>query len=135
LKTYKSGPESATTALILIYDVFGFGAQIQQGADLLAHTVSKEHQYQVYIPDFLEGKLADPAWFPPDTPEKQQAMGKYFTPGGPGEADVLLAKVLSFVKALKESNSGITKLGLMGYCWGAKVSTSAPQSQNFVLKD
>jgi dienelactone hydrolase len=105
--------------------VFGFGAQIQQGADLLAHTTSKEHQYQVYIPDFLEGNLADPGWFPPDTPEKQQAMGKFFTPGGPGEAGAMLAKLHSFVKTLKGANSGITKFAVMGYCWGAKVCVSA----------
>jgi dienelactone hydrolase len=131
LKTYKSGPDSANTALILIYDVFGFGAQIQQGADLLAHTTSKEHQFQVYIPDFLEGNLADPGWFPPNTPEKQQALGKFFRPGGPGEAGTMLAKLLSFVKVLKEANSGITKFGVMGYCWGAKVSISLPNHAIF----
>jgi dienelactone hydrolase len=121
LKTYKTGPAEAKTAIILIYDVFGFGAQIQQGADLLGHATSGPRQYQVLIPDFLEGNLADPGWFPPDSAEKQQAMGKYFGPAGPAGAGVMLGKLASVVEAVKES--GIEKIAVVGYCWGAKVRT------------
>jgi dienelactone hydrolase len=123
LKTYKTGPESAKAALILIYDVFGFGPQILQGGDILAHAEGK-HSFQVYIPDFLEGSYADPAWFPPEkaSVEARQAMGKYFSPGsGPAAADVMMGKLKAVVDALKANASGVEKYGLMGYCWGAKI--------------
>jgi len=119
LKTYVTGPEDASTVIILIYDIFGFGPQILQGADILAHTSSKHH-YRVLIPDFLIGNLADPAWFPPDTLEKRKAMGGYFGPQGPANADTMLAKLLGVVDAIKKSDS-VKKLGVVGYCWGAKI--------------
>lgn len=112
LKTYKTGSAAAKTAIVLIYDVFGFGAQIQQGADLLGHATSGPHQYQVFIPDFLEGNLADPGWFPPDSAAKQQAMGKYFGPGGPASAGTMIGKLASVVESIKES--GIEKIAVVG---------------------
>jgi len=123
LKTYITGPETATTAVVLIYDVFGFGPQILQGADILAHASSK-HQFRVFIPDFLVGNLADPNWFPPDTAEKRKAVGSYFGPQGPANADVMLSKLLSIVDVLKEEKS-VQKLGVVGYCWGAKIVSVA----------
>lgn len=49
LKTYATGPSSAKSALLVIYDIFGFFPQTLQGADILAHS-DKEHQYQVFMP-------------------------------------------------------------------------------------
>lgn len=116
----KTGPSSSKNAIILIYDVFGFCPQILQGADLLAS--GKDGKYfQVYIPDFLENNKADPGWFSNPTPEMRQAMGKYFGPGGLASADVLSAKLLSVVDAIK-AQGDVDKFGVLGYCWGAKVS-------------
>ncbi|KAF2499346.1 alpha/beta-hydrolase [Lophium mytilinum] len=112
LKTY------ASTVIILIYDVFGFSPQILQGADLLAHP--SKHSYRVLIPDFLAGNLANPAWFPPDTPEKRKLMGGYFGPQGPGNAPKMLTQLLGAVDAVKKSDT-MKKLGVVGYCWGAKI--------------
>ncbi|KAF2430405.1 hypothetical protein EJ08DRAFT_679211 [Tothia fuscella] len=120
LRTYRTGPSTAKTAIILIYDVFGFSPQIQQGADLLAHATSGPHQYQVFIPGFLEGVTADPAWFPPDSAEKRAAMGKYFGPSGPAGAAGMIKKLENVVEALK--GEGMEKFAVVGYCWGAKVS-------------
>jgi len=124
LKTYKTGPTTAKKAIVLMYDVFGFGPQIQQGADLLAHASGDEHEYQVFIPDFLEGNVADPAWFaPPASKEKQMAMGKYFGPGGPGNIGDTLKKLDETVQAIK--SGGIEKVAVVGYCWGAKIVSLA----------
>lgn len=49
MKTYKTGPDSAKSALLVVYDIFGFFPQTIQGADILAHS-DKEHQYQVFMP-------------------------------------------------------------------------------------
>ncbi|KAK0346184.1 hypothetical protein LTR59_017902 [Friedmanniomyces endolithicus] len=64
MKTYatqipgKSGPKTAKSAILNVYDIFGFFPQTLQGADILAHA-DAEHQYQVFMPDFFDGKPAD----------------------------------------------------------------------------
>jgi dienelactone hydrolase len=55
-----TGPEDATNAILIVYDVFGYSPQILQGADLLA-----SQGYKVVMPDFLLGKYVDGAWFSP----------------------------------------------------------------------
>ena len=52
MKTYATGPKDAKSALLVVYDIFGFFPQTLQGADILAHS-DKDHQYQVFMP----GKL------------------------------------------------------------------------------
>lgn len=49
MKTYATGPSSAKSALLVVYDIFGFFPQTLQGCDILAHA-DKEHQYQVFMP-------------------------------------------------------------------------------------
>lgn len=49
MKTYTTGPKDAKSALLVVYDIFGFFPQTLQGADLLAHS-DKDHQYQVFMP-------------------------------------------------------------------------------------
>lgn len=48
MKTYRTGPEHAKDAILVVYDIFGFFPQTIQGADILAHA-DKEHQYQVNV--------------------------------------------------------------------------------------
>lgn len=57
MKTYATGPKDAKSALLVVYDIFGFFPQTLQGADILAHS-DKDHQYQVFMP----GKYPAPAW-------------------------------------------------------------------------
>lgn len=66
MKTYTTGPSDAKKAILVIYDIFGFKDQTLQGADILA-TSDKENQYQVFMPDFFEGKPVDINDYPPDT--------------------------------------------------------------------
>ena len=49
MKTYATGSTSATSAILVVYDIFGFFPQTLQGADILA-TGDKEKQYQVFMP-------------------------------------------------------------------------------------
>lgn len=49
MKTYATGPKDAKSALLVVYDIFGFFPQTLQGADILAHS-DKDHQYQVFMP-------------------------------------------------------------------------------------
>ena len=72
----------------------------------------------VYIPDFLKGNYACPSWFPPDTEEKQKAMGAFF--GGPANPESTIQKFYELVQ-LKTKNEPGTKLATVGLCWGAKV--------------
>ncbi|KAI5307831.1 hypothetical protein KEM55_007291 [Ascosphaera atra] len=50
LKTYVTGPADATDAILMVYDIFGFYPQTQQGADILA-TSDAEHKYRIFLPD------------------------------------------------------------------------------------
>ena len=96
-----------------------------QGADILAYGSEETHQYQVFVPDFLRGKYADHSWFPPDTPEKGQAMGAYFQ--GPANPATALGAIPSVVQEIEEKSGGtITKWAALGLCWGGKVSRFFP---------
>jgi hypothetical protein len=53
-----TGPSSASTAILFIFDIFGYFPQTLQGADILA-TSDHDHQYQVFMPDFFDGKSLD----------------------------------------------------------------------------
>jgi dienelactone hydrolase len=123
-----TGPSTAKNALVLIYDVFGFKPQLLQGADLLAY--GKEgKKFQVFIPDFLPEK-ASPSWFEPDvTPEEKAAMGKMFGPGGSANAGVMKAALEKVADVIKTQHP-VEKLGVLGYCWGAKVSRLLLLQQN-----
>ena len=79
--TYSStdvtGPSSAKTAILFIYDIFGYFRQTLQGADILTTSDQYRH-YQVFMPDFFEGNPADISWYPPVTEEQKKALGARF---------------------------------------------------------
>ena len=114
-----TGPSSATSAIFIVYDIFGFSPQALQGADILAHADDEHHQYQVYIPDFFEGKPADHSWYPPDTKEKGEKLGAFFQ--GPAAPPKNAEKVPELVAAIKKYSPKVEKLGVLGMCWGGKV--------------
>lgn len=49
MKTYVTGDKNAKSALLVVYDIFGFFPQTLQGADILA-TGDKEKPKQVFMP-------------------------------------------------------------------------------------
>lgn len=113
-----TGPATATKAILFIFDIFGYFDQTLQGADILAHS-DKKNEYLVFMPDFFDGKPADLAWMPPDTPEKQQALGGFFQAQGAPPAAV--GKIPGIVKAIGDQYPQIKKWGGLGFCWGGKV--------------
>ncbi|KAI9750957.1 MAG: hydrolase 76 protein [Chaenotheca gracillima] len=118
LKCYTTGPSTAKTAILVIYDIFGYFPQTIQGADILAHA-DKEHQYQVFMPDFFDGKPADISWYPPDTKEKGEKLGNFFsTTAAPPKAVERLPKIL---KSIQSSSPNIESWGVVGFCWGGKI--------------
>ena len=87
-----------------------------QGADFLSAP-----GYQVYVPDVLRGEHYDPADLPPDTPEKKAKLGAFIQ--GPGAPLKTVAMVPRIVREIQEkAGGGIDKWGIVGLCWGAKVS-------------
>jgi len=117
-KVYVTGPSSTSTALVCVYDIFGFFPQTQQGADLLAASLNTT----VYMPDFFEPGQPFPAEnFPPQTDEGKAALQAFF--GGTANPGAAVQKLTAFVKHLK--GSGGLKVGAYGFCWGGKVSLVA----------
>ncbi|CAK3957970.1 AIM2 family [Lecanosticta acicola] len=129
MKTYATGPKDAKTAILVVYDIFGFFPQTLQGADILAHS-DKEHQYQVFMPDFFDGKPADISWYPPDTDEKGKKLGEFFqTKATPPKTLERIPKVLDEIQSQRSS---IQQWGIVGYCWGGKiVNLSSQQGTRF----
>ncbi|UKZ81140.1 hypothetical protein TrVFT333_008910 [Trichoderma virens FT-333] len=116
-KTYVTGPADATKAIVVIYDIFGYFDQTVQGADILAF--GDDHQkYKVFMPDWFKGKPCPIEYYPPDTPEKQQALGKFFGEFPPPK---IAGYVPEYVDALKAHSPAVSKLAMLGYCWGGKV--------------
>ncbi|KAJ2967648.1 hypothetical protein NQ176_g9558 [Zarea fungicola] len=121
-KTYVTGPADATVGIVSIFDIFGFVDQTVQGADILSA------QYKVFIPDWFDGNPCPTEWYPPDTPEKQQNLGAWF---GANDPNAVAARLPAFIDSLKAAYPSITKWGLIGYCWGGKVTelvTSLPSN-------
>ncbi|KAK3644434.1 hypothetical protein LTR56_009686 [Elasticomyces elasticus] len=118
MKTYATGPKSAKSAILVVYDIFGFFPQTLQGADILAHA-DKEHQYQVFMPDFFDGKPADISWYPPDNEEKGKKLGEFFkTSAAPPKTLERIPKVL---KQIEAERPDIKEWLIVGFCWGGKI--------------
>lgn len=130
VKTYVTGPADATKAILYIFDIFGYFPQSIQGADILA-TAGKSHNYQVFMPDFFDGKPADISWYPPDTKEKGELLGNFFqTTAAPPKT---AAKVPAILKEIEKQYSSIKTWGVVGFCWGGKIVslTSSTNSTPF----
>ena len=50
-----TGPENATKAIVIVFDIFGYFEQTLQGADILAYS-GEEQKYKVFMPDLFHGK-------------------------------------------------------------------------------
>ncbi|GAB7352609.1 hypothetical protein MBLNU459_g2987t1 [Dothideomycetes sp. NU459] len=125
MKTYATGPSTAKSALLVVYDIFGFFPQTLQGADILAHA-DKEHQYQVFMPDFFEGKPVPIEWYPPDTKEKGEKLGEFFsTTGAPPKT---VKRIPGVLKEIESQHSDIKEWGIVGFCWGGKIVNLSSQS-------
>ncbi|KAM0149790.1 hypothetical protein ACHAQE_009250 [Botrytis cinerea] len=129
-KYYVTGPENATSAIVLVYDIFGFWTQTLLGADILATTKisSSPQSIKVFVPDFFgPGNEADIAYWPADTGEKWDYIFKVFE--NQAEKEKNLKKLGEFMNVLKERDEvkNVKSWGIAGYFWGAKIVTMASQ--------
>jgi len=124
LKTYATGPATAKQGILVIYDIFGFFPQTLQGADILAYT-DKDRPYQVFMPDFFEGKPADISWYPPDNKEKEEKLNTFFkTAAAPPKT---LSRIPKIIEALS-TTKGVEKWAILGFCWGGKITNLSSQA-------
>lgn len=72
------------------------------------------------MPDWFEGKPADISWYPPDTEEKGKKLGEFFqTTAAPPKT---VERVKKVIEELKNKHPEVQDWGVVGYCWGGKVS-------------
>ncbi|KAJ1028610.1 hypothetical protein NDA16_001776 [Ustilago loliicola] len=117
LDAYTIGPKDAKKAIVVVYDIFGFWPTTQQGADLLADATKA----RVVMPDFFRGKPLTHDDYPPQTDAQKQKFQDFFKSAG--DFSARKPDVEAAAEALKKD--GATKLGLMGFCWGGKLSVLA----------
>lgn len=123
-----TGPENATTAILAIYDIFGYFPQTLQGADILAYGNNRPH-YRVFMPDFFNGDTAKIEWMPPDNGEKQKALGEWPRLAQP---ELHLPKIRGLLDAAEALDHHIAHWVTIGYCWGGKmVSLLAAEGERF----
>ncbi|KAJ9212689.1 hypothetical protein DTO166G4_5760 [Paecilomyces variotii] len=134
LKTYVTGPESASKAILVIYDIFGFFEQTLQGADILANS-DAEKKYRVFIPDFFEGSPADISWYPPQTEEHKQKLGEFFsTKAAPPKTLSKIPEVVAEANKLAPSSGKFESWGILGFCWGGKITSLAAGKDEKLFK-
>ncbi|XP_042016988.1 endo-1,3;1,4-beta-D-glucanase-like isoform X2 [Salvia splendens] len=103
LSSYISGPANSKAAVILISDVFGYEApHLRKIADKVGAA-----GFRGVVPDFFHG---DP--YVPD----QKPITEWLKDHGPDQG---FEDAKPVIEALK--SKGITKIGGVGFCWGAKV--------------
>jgi dienelactone hydrolase len=136
---YVTGTGNSTQAIVLVYDIFGWTNNAEQLADALA----RNGNFLVVVPDFMKGQAWDPSNIPPTRD------GKFPVGVDPEDGlECLLNWIMTHptckvdradeVKAVKEylvKNHSITKLGLVGLCWGGKVCFVAANKENNNLVD
>jgi len=116
-KVYVTGPENHDTAIVCVYDIFGYFPQTQQGADIIASTLKTT----VYMPDFFNGKPYPLDKFPPSTDQEKADFQTFW--GGIANIPNTLGKLTKFGETLKAAD--VKRVGVYGFCWGGKVTVSA----------
>ena len=117
IDSYVIGPADSKTALVCVYDIFGFWDTTKQCADLLSEVMNTK----VVMPDFLRGHPWPIDGFPPRNDEEGKKLGEWF---GTIASVPDRSKDLESVAAELKKN-GAEKLGLYGFCWGGKVASLA----------
>lgn len=113
-KSYVVGDKGSKSAIIGIYDVYGFHPHTEQGADILASLGN-----YVIIPDYLRGK----PWpvekkFPLATDEEKKEFGEWWSTIG--SIPERIPETEALVAALAKDGKSV---GIYGLCWGGKIAT------------
>ncbi|KAI9831752.1 MAG: hypothetical protein M1826_003083 [Phylliscum demangeonii] len=118
MRAYAVGPTTATKAILVIFDIFGFWPQTLQGADILAQ-LATDQPYRVFMPDFFDDQPAELEWYPAKDDDTKKKLADFFA--GPAEPQKAIRRLREFVAAAKKENPGLTKWGVVGFCWGGKI--------------
>lgn len=115
---YITGKPNGKTAIICVFDIFAYYPQTLQGADILAESTGTI----VYMPDFFNKKpysLSNYLKMAGGDDSLTNGFNEWF--GTVAPFDVAQPKLISFANAVKK-DTGVSKLGLYGYCWGGQVA-------------
>lgn len=116
LKTYVTGKKDAKRGVIHIYDAFGVGDQILQGADRLAAMLDGI----VLMPDFFKGPGLPVTLF--DMPEEQRKTTISEFLSGPAAMPKCQTALLKDVAPdAKSKFPSVQAWGTFGLCWGGKM--------------
>ncbi|KAG8772680.1 hypothetical protein FRC12_002947 [Ceratobasidium sp. 428] len=111
----KEGAGSTETAIIGVYDIFGYFPQTIQGADILAQTLDA---FVVY-PDFFDDKPWPNEAFPPRNDEEGKKLQEFFgTTANVGDRCKQMEETADLLR-----KDGAKYVGTIGFCWGGKLST------------
>lgn len=127
MNTYVTGSATTSTAILFVFDIFGYFPQTIQGADILA-TSDHDHQYQVFMPDFFDGQPLDISVYPPTDADKQKKLGAFF--GGIGAPPKAVGRIPKIIEEIKKYNPNIKTFGAVGLCWGGKVIALTSQTSS-----
>lgn len=116
LKTYATGSQTSTKAIIDIYDIFGPAPQTLQGADLLASAL----HVLVIVPDFFRGSPAQNEWYSVQSEENEKKKTEFM--GTARNFGAHAKTLLGLVEAAKEKWGSVESWGAFGLCWGGKVT-------------
>ncbi|KAI7857440.1 Alpha/Beta hydrolase protein [Circinella umbellata] len=118
LPTYIVGPKDAKKAIVVLYDIFGFHNNTKQFCDVLANNCG----YKVVMPDFFRGEPYKPEWMG-DMDRLMAWIQKV------GSLKVIQPQVEVVRQWLQEQ--GVVQGGLVGFCWGAKISVQLTALDSF----
>ncbi|KAG2227850.1 hypothetical protein INT45_002088 [Circinella minor] len=118
LPTYIVGPKDAKKAIVVLYDIFGLHNNTKQFCDVLANNCG----YKVVMPDFFRGEPYKHEWMG-DVDRLMTWIHKV------GSLEVIQPQVEVVRQWLQEQ--GVVQGGLVGFCWGAKISVQLTALDSF----
>ncbi|KAI8818517.1 Alpha/Beta hydrolase protein [Fimicolochytrium jonesii] len=107
------------SAVIFIYDIFGFHPNAFQAADRIAN-LTKETL--VIVPDYFLGKS-----MPEELLGDMSKLVAWIGENGDYKK-IIRARIVDTVKYLKEQKS-VKKVAFVGFCWGAKMAILAARDE------
>ncbi|KAJ1720792.1 hypothetical protein LPJ53_004623 [Coemansia erecta] len=120
MKYYIVGDKNSDRGVVMLYDIFGYHSNFFEVADLLSKT-----GLRVIIPDLLEGKYLTMADI-----GKPEVFVEFKNNQGTWESNK--DKIVASVQLLKDE--GAKSVGVLGYCWSAKLAILALGDANIGVK-
>ncbi|KAJ1500057.1 hypothetical protein HMI54_009058 [Coelomomyces lativittatus] len=114
MSIYTVGSAQAEQAILVIYDIFGLHVATQQVIDLLAQGT----QARIVMPDLFLGHPWPLSNFPPKNPNELSAWIQK-----EGAWDRMLPRISQTLNHMVAS--GNKHIGMMGFCFGGKISALA----------